>query len=30
MELVVGRPESTEGRLDREKRVYDMLDKLGI
>ena len=30
MELVVGRPESTEGRLDREIRVYDMLDKLGI
>ena len=30
MELVVGRPESPEGRLDREIRVYDMLDKLGI
>jgi Ala-tRNA(Pro) deacylase len=30
MELVVGRPESLEGRLDREIRVYDMLDKLGI
>ena len=30
MELVVGRPENPEGRLDREIRVYDMLDNLGI
>ena len=30
MELVVGRPESPEGRLGRELRVYDMLDNLGI
>ncbi len=30
MELFDGRPESTEGRLPREVRVYDLLDKLGI
>ena len=30
MELVVGRPENPDGRLDREIRVYDMLDNLGI
>lgn len=30
MELLHGRPESTEGRLDKEMRVYDLLDKLGI
>lgn len=30
MELHNGRPESTVGRLDREIRVYDFLDKLGI
>lgn len=30
MELVNGRPESAEGRLDKEIRVYDFLDKLGI
>ncbi len=30
MELYKGRPESNEGRLDREIRVYDFLDKLGI
>ena len=30
MELVVGRPEKPDGRLEREIRVYDMLDNLGI
>ena len=30
MELFDGRPESTEGRLSREVRTYDFLDKLGI
>lgn len=30
MQLVDGRPESTEGRLDKEIRVYDLLDSLGI
>ena len=30
MELVNGRPESLEGRLPREVRVYDFLDALGI
>ncbi len=30
MELYQGRPASTEGRLDREVRVYDLLDELGI
>ena len=30
MELYKGRPENTEGRLEREKRVYDFLDNLGI
>lgn len=30
MELVKGRPENLDGRLDREIRVYDYLDKLGI
>ena len=30
MELLHGRPTSTEGRLDKEMRVYDLLDKLGI
>lgn len=30
MELYVGRPESTEGRLEKEIRVYDLLDSLGI
>ena len=29
-ELLSGRPESLEGRLDREIRVYDYLDNLGI
>ncbi len=30
MELVDGRPSSTEGRLDKEIRVYDLLDSLGV
>ena len=30
MELQNGRPENTDGRLDKEIRVYDFLDKLGI
>ena len=30
MELKNGRPETTSGRLDKEIRVYDLLDKLGI
>ena len=30
MELYEGRPENTEGRLLRETRTYDYLDKLGI
>ncbi len=30
MELYNGRPEKTEGRLDREIRTYDFLDSLGI
>lgn len=30
MELFNGRPESTEGRLPREVRTYDVLDRLGI
>ena len=30
MELQKGRPENTDGRLDKEIRVYDFLDKLGI
>ena len=30
MELVHGRPESNEGRLPKEIRVYDFLDNLGI
>lgn len=30
MELVKGRPNDCSGRLDREVRVYDLLDKLGI
>ena len=30
MQLVDGRPESTEGRLEKEIRVYDLLDSLGI
>lgn len=30
MELYKGRPEITEGREDKEIRVYDILDKLGM
>lgn len=30
MELYKGRPQNVEGRLDREVRVYDLLDSLGI
>lgn len=30
MELFLGRPENTEGRLPREARVYDFLDEHGI
>ena len=30
MELQTGRPANTDGRLEREIRVYDYLDKLGI
>ena len=30
MELIKGRPENEEGRLDKEIRVYDMLDSLGM
>ena len=30
MKLVTGRPESCEGRLEKEIRVYDLLDSLGI
>lgn len=30
MEIFDGRPESVEGRLPREVRVYDFLDELGI
>ena len=30
MQLLHGRPESAEGRLNKEMRVYDLLDSLGI
>ena len=30
MELYEGRPETAEGRLAREMRTYDYLDRLGI
>ncbi|MEE8886279.1 MAG: prolyl-tRNA synthetase associated domain-containing protein [Eubacteriales bacterium] len=30
MEVYSGRPENTDGRLDREIRTYDFLDRLGI
>ena len=30
MELLQGRPFNTDGRLDKEIHVYDLLDKLGI
>ena len=30
MQLYNGRPQKTDGRLDKEIRTYDYLDKLGI
>ena len=30
MELVNGRPQNCEGRLEKEIRVYDFLDGLGV
>ena len=30
MELFHGRPQNAQGRLDKEMRVYDLLDSLGI
>lgn len=30
MELILGRPDDTANRLDKEIRVYDLLDSLGI
>ena len=30
MELYDGRPQNTDGRLPREVRTYDFLDRLGI
>ncbi len=30
MELVHGRPETNDGRLEKEIRVYDFLDRLGV
>ena len=30
LKLVKGRPESTDGRLEKEIRTYDLLDSLGI
>ena len=30
MELLIGRPATNEGRLDKEIRVYDFLDELGV
>ena len=30
MELVIGKPSVTQGRLDKEIRVYDFLDSLGV
>jgi Ala-tRNA(Pro) deacylase len=30
MELLQGRPESCQGRLEKEIRVYDLLDRLGL
>ena len=30
MTLLQGRPDTNEGRLDKEIRVYDLLDALGI
>ena len=30
MELVNGKPTDTQGRMDKEIRVYDFLDSLGV
>ena len=30
MELIKGRPNNTDGRLEKEIRVYDLLDELDI
>ena len=30
MELQKGRPKDTAGRLEKEIRTYDLLDKLGV
>ena len=30
MELVKGRPVTNEGRLEKEIRCYDLLDRLGV
>ncbi len=30
LQLFKGRPETSDGRLDREIRCYDMLDSLGL
>ena len=30
MELLNGRPTDTQGRMDKEIRVYDFLDSLGV
>jgi Ala-tRNA(Pro) deacylase len=30
MEIFTGRPENSDNRLEREMRVYDLLDSLGI
>lgn len=30
MELQIGRPENTDGRMEKEIRVYDLLDSLGV
>ena len=30
MHLSDGRPENTEGRLEKEIRTYDLLDSLGV
>ena len=30
VEKYTGRPETTEGRLEKETAVYDLLDRLGI
>ena len=30
MELYNGRPETNEGRLEKEIKVYDFLDEIGV